>query len=318
MWPAVPAMMFRIATPLMVLLGLVATGFSQEPETAVFRTGVSNIRVSVQVTENNNPVTNLAESDFIVKDEGQIQTGVYFAKEKEPLTLLLLLDISGSMREHVEQMAETARDALRYLQPGDRVGIMTFGTRAYMHFNFFDNHAEVTQQLKTAVNTQDQTGFGTAINAAIIEGANALAEDGSSGRRSILIVTDNLGLNYQANDQWTIGHLLKSDATLNAIVVGRGIRPGAPKEGENPDFTPADVFKLAEKTGGEAVKAERAAASFPEMIARIRERYTLTYPLPAGSKPGSFRGISVALTPAALKAHPNAVVRHRSGYYVKE
>lgn len=302
----------------MLLPALTLTAFAQDGETAVFKTGVSDVRVVVQVTENNQLVTNLTQDDFIVKDQSLPQKVAYFARESEPLTLLLLLDISGSMRKHIEQMSDTARDALKYLSPGDRIGIMTFGIRSNMHFDFFDNHAEVERQLRTAVDDQEKTGYGTAINPAVIDAAKALAKDSSPGRRSILIVTDNLGLNYQANDQLAIGYLLRSDCTLNAIVVGRGIRPGPPRAGDNPDFTPADVFKLAEATGGEAVKAERAAASFPEMIARIRDSYTIAYHAPEGSKPGAFRTISVSLTPAAQKLHPNAVLRHRSGYFVKE
>jgi hypothetical protein len=105
---------------------------------------------------------------------------------------------------------------------------------------------------------------------------------------------------------------------LNAIVVGRGIRPGPPKPTDNPDFTPADVFKLAEATGGEAAKAERAGAFFPEMVSRIRDRYTMAYHVPQGARAGAFRSITVSLAPAAQAAHPNAVLRFRSGYFVKD
>jgi VWFA-related protein len=284
----------------------------------VFKTGVADVRVVVQVTEDNKLVKDLMQKDFVVSDDGQPQKIVYFAREAEPLTLLLLLDISGSMRKYIEQMSEAARDALRLLSPGDRVGIMTFGVHTYLHFGFSDNHAEVARQLRTAVNDEDKTGYGTAINPAIIDAAKLMMKDDSPARRSILIVTDNLGLNYQANDEMAIGYLLRADTVLNAIVIGRGIRPGPPKAGENPDFTPADVFKLAEPTGGEAVKAEQAAATFPEMIERIRDRYTLAYHVPEGAKSGSFRQIAVALTPEARKLHPKAILRSRSGYYVKE
>jgi len=303
----------------MVLLGCMAPLMAQQPqETVVFKAGVADVRVEVQVSENGKLITTLKQEDFIVNDENVAQSIVYFAREQEPLTLLLLLDISGSMRKHIEQMSETARDALKFLSPGDRVGIMTFGVTTNMHLDFSDNHADAARRLGTAVADQEKVGYGTAINPAVIDASRVLVTDANTGRRSILIVTDNLGLNYQANDQLAIGYLLKAEATLNAIVVGRGIRPGERKEGENPDFTPADVFKLAEATGGEAVKAERAASSFAEMITRIRERYTLAYKAPEGRKPGSFRRISVSLTPVAQKLHPQALLRTRYGYYVKE
>ncbi len=283
----------------------------------MFRTGVSDVRVVVQVTENNKLITDLKQEDFIIKDEAAEQKIAYFNFESEPLTLLLLLDISGSMKEHIIEMSDAALESLKHLSPGDRIGIMTFGSRANMHFDFFDNHAEVARQLRTATDDQDKDGFGTAINAAVIEAAKALMKDPATGRKSMLIVTDNLGINHRANDELATGYLLRADAPLNAMVVGRAIRPGTNKM-EDPDDTPADVFKLAEATGGEAVKSERAAARFADMIARIRDRYTLAYHAPEGAKAGSFRSITVTLTPAALRLHPGALLRYRSGYFVRE
>ena len=275
--------------------------------------------MTVQVTENGTTLKGLTKEDFVLTDQAVPQPLSYFAQEKEPLDLLLLLDISGSMRKHIQQMSETATDALRYLSPGDRVGIMTFGVRTNVHFDLFDNHAEVARQLKTAVDDQEKVGFGTAINAAVIEASRHLEESGTQGRRSILMVTDNLGLNYRANDELTIGYLLKADTVFNAIVIGRGIRPdrASGKGYENPDFTPADVFRLADATGGEAAKSDKAADFFPEMVARIRDRYTLAYRVPQGAVAGQFRSITVTLTPAARKLHPKAEVRARTGYYVK-
>lgn len=283
----------------------------------IFRTGVSDVRVVVQVVENGKVLKGLTKSDFVVTDRGEPQPVIYFGKEQEPLDLVLLLDISGSMRKHIEQMSETAAQALRHLSPGDRVAIMTFGVRTNLHFDFFDNHAEVARRLRTAAEDQEIVGYGTEINNAIMDASRLFEEKESSARRSILIVTDNLGLNYKANDSLAIGKLHNADAMLNAIVVGRGTRPGPPKAGDNPDFTPADVFKLAEATGGETVKAERAASFFPEMVARIRDRYTLAYRAPEGGKAGEFRTIRVELSPEARARYPRAEVLARSGYYVR-
>ncbi len=271
----------------------------------------------VQVTEDNNIVKGLTKDDFIITDQGVPQTIAACDQEKEPLDLLLLLDISGSMRQNIQEMSEKAREALGFLTPGDRVAIMTFALRTNIHFDWYDNHAEVARQLATAVDDQDKVGYGTSINSAIIDAAKYLAKDDSTARRSILIVTDNLGLNHKMNDDLAKGYLWNTDAVLNAIVIGRGIRPGAAKPGDNPDFTPADVFKLADATGGEAVRAERAAAFFPQMVSRIRDRYSISYHLPANAQSGQFRHLSVDLTPAARKLHPKAEIRARAGYYVR-
>jgi len=60
-------------------------------------------------------VAGLKASDFQVLDEGQPQKIAYFGRESEPLDLVLLLDVSGSMYRHLEQLADAARASLKQL-----------------------------------------------------------------------------------------------------------------------------------------------------------------------------------------------------------
>jgi hypothetical protein len=171
-------------------------------------------------------------------------------------------------------------------------------------------------------------GSGTRINAAILS-ATAYIEretkqvDGKSGprpgRRAVLILTDNESMDYQMPDQTAIDALLGADTVLNAIVVGHGepVRPPKPGQYVNPDFTQSDVFHIAGKTGGEAVKANRADVSFRDMMESIRTRYSIQYAAPEAAAPGSFRHIRVELSPEARKRYPRAWLRARSGYVVK-
>lgn len=285
---------------------------------ATFTTGVADVRVDAQVVDGKNVVTGLTQNDFVVTDEGQLQNIVYFGRDSEPLSLILLLDISGSMQRWIGKISGVAREALGYLRPGDRVAILVFGKRMEVHQEFSDNLAESARQIASA-NTDHDVGAGTAINVAAAGAAEYMRRQARpEGRRAILILSDNLSLSDHFPDQKVIRALYASDSVLNAIVVGRGIRPGPPKPGQyfNPDFTPADVFKLAEETGGEAVKADRPEISFREIIERIRTRYSLSYHAPPGGSPGSFRHIGVALSADARRRYPLAQVRARRGYYV--
>ena len=283
-----------------------------------FRTGVADVRVDVQVTDGKKPITNLTQQDFTITDQGQEQKIVYFGRDSEPLSLVLLLDISGSMRKWVERISNTARESLSYLRPGDRVAILVFGKSMQVHQDFSDNIVESGRQIASAVRDHD-VGAGTYINQSVAAAAEYMRRNaGPKGRRAILILTDNLSLAYQFSDEQVLRTLNQSDSVLNAIVVGRAIRPSPPKPGVylNPDFTPADVFKLSEETGGEAVKADRPEVSFRDMIERIRTRYSLEYHAPGGAA-GSFRNISVHLTGEGYKRYPWADIHARRGYYVQ-
>jgi VWFA-related protein len=306
-------MMFFIST-LFILAPLCA----QSSDAPIFKAGVADVRVDVLVTENKNLVKGLAKDDFVVTDEGQPQTLVSFSNGDEPLNLILLLDISGSMQKHIELISETARDALAHLRPADRVAIMVFAKTSEVHQAFSDNLAETARQISRAVQDHD-VGNTTQINAAVVDAAHYMqAHAGPGGSRAILILTDNLSMSYQLTDGQVIRELNKADTVFNAIVTGHAIEPNppTPRMFPNPDLTPANVMHLSDDTGGEWVKAERADQSFNTMIERIRSRYMLAYHEPAAN-PGSFRHVGVALTEAARKKYPLAELRARTGYYAE-
>ncbi len=284
----------------------------------MFRATTAWVRVDVQVGEKRRVLGDLSKDDFVVYDEGQPQKILYFGRDSEPLDVLLLLDVSGSMRRYLEQMAGNARQALAELHDGDCVGVMLFSRRTQVDEELTDSRSRVIDGLKQAVRT-DSLGSGTRINPAILDAAAYMARQGARGRRAVVMVTDNMSLNYQSPDDKVIEALLGADTVLNAIVVGGGERPKAVRPGVyvNPDFTPSDVFRIAEETGGEAVKAGHAGVSFRDMMENIRTRYSIQYSAPEAAAAGSFRRIRVALSPEARRRHPEAWIRARSGYVVK-
>jgi len=290
----------------------------EEGPPLVFKTGVADVRVDVQVTQGKDLVTGLTKADFIITDEGQPESIASFQHGDEAVNLLLLLDVSGSMQPVIEQISKTAREALDHLQAGDRVAIMVFAKKTALHQEFSDNLAETARQIGAAVKNWD-VGATTQINSAIVDAAHYMELNASPGaRRAVLILTDNLSTSFQLTDGQVIRELDKADTVFNAIVTGRAIRPVPPGPSmfPNKDYTPSNVFHVAEETGGEWVKVGQASETFNEMIRRIRTRYMLSYHAPE-SQPGTFRHITVKLTPDALQKYPGAEIHARSGYYAQ-
>lgn len=290
---------------------------AQGQTTATFRSGVSNVRVDVQVLDAGNPVPGLMQSDFQVWDEGVPQQILYVDRGAEPLSLVLLLDVSGSMRKYVEQVADVARQSLHFLRQRDRVAVMIFARSSKVRHDFTDVLGEIAVDIREAVH-DESVGSATEINRGLLDAAHYIDEKAGPGRKAILILTDNKGLNYKAPDDEVIDAMYAGDIVVNALVIGKGDMPEVPKPGRyvNPDFTHPNVFRIAEQTGGEGVKAEEARQVFPRMIERIRTRYALQYRTPENARPG-FRRLRVDLTAAARTRYPNAVLRYRRGYYVR-
>jgi Ca-activated chloride channel homolog len=293
-------------------------GLAQQSDPPLFKAGVADVRVDTQVLQKDRIIDSLTREDFLVFDNGQPRPLLAFGREREPLTLLLLLDLSGSMSKFLEQLTTSTNAALAQLRSGDSVGVMVFSREARPTMPFTEDREAAAQGLKDALRERN-LGAGTLINPALIAAAQHLRTNApAQGRRAIVIVTDNLGLNYQSPDEDVIRELHSANTVLNAIVVGRGRRPDAGPRSQyaNPDFSPSNVFKIADETGGDALKAERADQAFPQIVERIRTRYNLVYGAPEG-KSGEFRQIRVELTPAAAARFPGAQLRSRRGYYVQ-
>ncbi|MCX6596223.1 MAG: VWA domain-containing protein [Acidobacteria bacterium] len=288
---------------------------------ATFRADVSEVRVDVQVLDGKKIITGLGPADFQITDEGQPQTLLRFGEEAEPVALVILIDVSGSMKKYARQLASTAQSALQHLKPQDRVSVMVFSRGTELLSEFSSSLEEVAREIEVGVE-QHRLPSGTAIYNSVLEASRLLATDKDknlASRRAVLILTDNASLNYQITEAQVLRELWGVDAVLNALVTDSAERPKLVRPGayRNPDFVPTDIFKLADQTGGEAYQVDRADRAFPQIMERLRSRYTVIY-RPPPAPPGVLRSIKVELSPAARRRYPGARIRTRAGYYTAE
>jgi VWFA-related protein len=283
----------------------------------VFRADVSLVRIDAQVVYKGQPVRGLTAEDFEVKLNGAAQPIDYFGRESEPLWIVLLLDVSGSMSRRLAEVAAVARKALTALQEQDQVAVMLFARNHRVAQPFTHSAPEAAAAIEQAPRERS-LGGGSRINEAIIEAAQYVAGQAASkpGRRAIVIVTDNQGLAYQVPDTQVLAALFAASATLNAIVTPNAKPPAPPPPGQytNPDFTPHDVFKLARETGGEVLKAPDAGRSFQDVLERLRSRYSLHFRPPPDTAAAAERKLDVQLSAAAQRRFPNALILARTGF----
>jgi VWFA-related protein len=269
-------------------------------ETPVFRAGVALVPVDAAVLQDGRIVEGLRAEDFIVREDGVSRPILHFASEEAPLDLLLLLDVSGSMRLHVEALARTAREALAPLRDRDRLTIAVFTDRF------------------STVPSLDQVRIvpdaGTDVSGGILAAAAHLRKNRrEASRRAVLLVTDNRCRRTRPDKQ-VIAALLEADAVLNAIAIPARFERFAVRGGR-PEFvdlskSAADIRRIAAQTGGEVVSSTDAFAS---IVDRIRRRYSLYY-RPRPGRAGKFRAIAVDLAPEAKRRFPGARILARSGY----
>ena len=110
-------------------LALCVTGaLGATPQQPVFRGTGDSVRVFVTVTDRDGRlVTNLAQSEFEVRDEGKPQPITLFDNTPQPVRLIVMLDVSGSMEGNLPLLRAAAEQLFARLRPDDVVRVGTFG-----------------------------------------------------------------------------------------------------------------------------------------------------------------------------------------------
>src|SRR5829696_4642965 len=117
---------FLTCAALAVCLGVaVGAAVRQQP---VFRGGSEAVRVFVTVTDRDGRlVTTLTQSDFEVRDEGKPQPITVFDNRPQPVRLIVMLDVSGSMEGNLPLLRAAAAELFTRLGPDDVARVGTFG-----------------------------------------------------------------------------------------------------------------------------------------------------------------------------------------------
>ncbi len=341
----------RSLTPLLLAAALC---LSARADDVVFKSDVALTRVDAQVVDQNGrAITGLQVSDFVLQVNGKPVPIRNFASENMPLDILLLLDVSGSMRPHVERIASAARQALRVLTPKDRVAIMVFDTYARVRLPFRSDQDEVTSALNRLLRSESFNG-GTRITDAMVSAAGYLRREARpEARRAVVILTDD-----QTQDEEDEPRVESALARANAILSflqapyelpgagasvprrhgtwgsggGMGI-PGGGWPGGGGIGMPggggiglpghggygvdpshtAGTATIAQDSGGDTMQVEDAS-SLEDTLARLRQRYTLNFYLPEGIQAGDRAAVRLDLSQEAKLRYMQAEVRYRRVY----
>ena len=196
---------------------LIPIVWAQEPDT-VFRSDVALVRVDVQVLDRDHKaISGLQPADFILRESGKPQEIRNFQAENMPLDVLMLFDVSVSMKPHVQRIVNAAHDALRVLGHDDRVAIMVFDRSTRTRSPFRQNLDDVERQLDQLVR-QEKFNGGTDITRAMYDAASYIGREGrTTARRAIVIVTDD-ETQLDRDDEGVGRALTRADAVLSLLL----------------------------------------------------------------------------------------------------
>jgi VWFA-related protein len=330
------------------LLCALAIGPLAADDDLVFHSDVSLVRVDAQVVDSSNrAIIHLHAGDFVLRENGREVPIRNFASENMPVDVLFLLDVSGSMRPHVQRIADASGQALTELGNNDRMGIMVFDRNTRVRLAFNSNRDAVQREFDRLLRDERFNG-GTDITRAMLDAADYIRENGRrDARRAIVILTDDQ-TEFDRDDEAVGRALGHSNAVMCALIApdamqNRGNRGGGrqggwgggglggglggvifgPRGGGNgypgggrmggSHTQSAGTSEIARDSGGDSMSVNDASA-LADTLERLRRRYTLYFSLPDGVQPGQERNIEVDLAPDARRRFADAEVRYRRAF----
>lgn len=269
----------------------------------------------VTATSRGEPVLDLQQQDFNIRDDGKQQRVVSFARGDIPFTAALLVDASHSMAgEKLAAARRGARDFAERMRPLDEVKLVVFSDhiRAVSPFTSFSAILTAGLEQVTAVG-------GTAINDVLYMALSQIEE--RQGRRVVVLLSDGI----DAHSALRMRHVLPSARRSRAIVylirtMGgahdedthkiAGVKsPWRDEEAHKVEFR--QLLSLVTESGGKVFGVESPAGienAFREIFSELRDHYVLGYYPNNRRRDGTWHKVRVKVS------RPDVDVRTSSGY----
>jgi Ca-activated chloride channel family protein len=286
----------------------VSTGQTLFPR-ADIRVDSSLVLVPAQVTNILGvPITDLHKEDFKVFEDGVEQPITNFALEDAPLSIGLLYDISGSMRNKIKKSTEAAAAFFKTSNPQDEFFLIEFSDRPKLTVPFTSDPDEVYDRI-AHVKPFGRTSLLDAIHMAMGQMKHA-----RNARKALVIVSDGGDNRSRHTEREIKNAMLESDVQVYAM--GIFDSNDEPKHTIEEKNGPQLLEQLADLTGGREYPIA-SPDDLPSISARIgnqlRNQYLLGYTPANPDRDGKYRTIHLALNPN--REVLNLRVYYRHGYY---
>jgi Ca-activated chloride channel family protein len=248
----------------------------------------------------------LKQENFRVFEDKIEQKLSVFKREDVPVSMGLVIDNSGSMREKRPRVNEAALTLVQASNPRDEAFVVNFNDDFYLDLD--KDFTSSIPELKEALERIDSRGS-TALRDAIIGSLDHLKK-GAKDKKVLLVVTDGEDNASHNSLEKTLREIQKTDTVIYTIgLLGN--------EGKK-------EAKRAKKVLQDIAAASGGASYFPESVDDvhticeqvahdIRNQYILAYYPTNSRRDGTFRAVSVEVIPP--RGRGRLVARTRNGYY---
>ncbi len=250
-------------------------------------------------------VTTLPQSAFTVYENKVKQEIRKFKREDVPVSLGLVIDNSGSMRNKLAKVEAAALALVKDSNRDDEVFIVNFNDTAYLDNPQGKDFTNDIAELQTALARIDARG-GTAMRDAIDMSIHHLKQ-AHRDKKVLVVITDG----NDNSSLLSLDHIMKNAHASDVLIYGVGLL--TEEEHREAAHAKKALNDLAEATGGKTFfpKDVEEVDAIAHLVAHdIRSQYIIEYSPANSTMDGTFRAIHIT-----AKAAGNPTVRTRSGYY---
>ena len=299
-----------LVTLALCVLFVAITDGDQQP---LFRGRGDAVRVFVTVTDRDGRlVTSLTRDQFEVRDEGKPQPIVLFDDSPQPIKLIVMLDVSGSMEGNLPLLREAAQQLFARLRPDDLARVGSFGNDITISETFTRDADALRRALPDHIPPDAPTPLWRALD----EAMDAFGDDDGDERRAVLVLSDGkdsgpIGFGQSvASQAGVIDRARQDDVMIYAIGLRSrrrqpmmpGMGPGGLRAAMEADLPDPGLARVAEETGGgytEIRPRDDLAAAFERVADELHAQYLLGFAPP--KRDGKVHDIEVRLAAKGLK-----------------
>jgi Ca-activated chloride channel family protein len=274
-----------------------------------FRTGVDVVSLNVTVVDaDSRYVTDLAQDEFVVFEDGVQQELTFFNHTNLPIALSLLLDTSASMEDKLATAQEAAVGFAKHLRGQDLASVIDFDSRVEILQSFTSDQATLEQAIR-----QTAAGGSTSLYNAIyislkeLKRVRAGSED-DIRRQAIVVLSDGEDTSSLMTFEEVLDLAKRSETAIYAI----GLRSKDPSTSRGFKEAEFVLRQLAQETGGRAffpTAAAELSGIYGQIAEELSSQYTLGYTSKNSRRDGMWRRVVVRLN------RKDVTARAKQGYY---
>ncbi len=247
-------------------------------------------------------LTNLPQTAFKVLENGIEQPIKIFRREDVPVSMGIVIDNSGSMRDKKTRVAAAALALVKASNPQDEVFIVNFNDDAYLDQSFTSDIKKLEEALERM-----ETKGGTAMRDAVSMSIDYVKGKAKKDKKVLVVITDGNDNTSNINLEELVRKSQQSDVLIYSIGI---LSEEEPREARRAKRALHDLALVSGGMDYYPKDLEEVDKITPQVANEVRNQYTLGY-TPADLKlDGTFRKIAVA-----VNAPGRPTVRSRNGYY---